>query len=210
MSRDAEQRLIASVMLLVAGLATVGWYAWLATVTGPSGPLSLFVLGSVAVVVLSVPAGPLAFVLSDRRERDWAMAARTVTLLLVLGTVAATLSVLVGATGSTTTVAGTGLGLVAFWVVVPLAIGAISATTAGPSMLSVVVAWPATNLLALATFVAPTPDGGIGFGRYNATFLNEPVRTIVLLAVAVVVVLGPTLVGTIVDRYVYGGSPDGD
>jgi hypothetical protein len=203
MTRDAEQRLIAAVTLLVAGVATVGWFAWILAAGGPPMAVTPFVLGSVAFVVLSIAAGPIAMVARDRLDRDWAMTARHLTLLLVVGLLGETIAVLVWGPGGVVVLAATVLALVSFWAVVPLAIGAISATTGGTTMLSVVVAWPATNVLALALFAAPTPTGGIDFGRYNVLFLSEAARSIALLGLVVLVALGPTLLGKAIDRWVY-------
>lgn len=200
--RDAEQRLIAYVSLLVAGVATVGWFAWLVTAVRPLFALSLFLLGSVAVVVLSIVLAPVAVLFGDRRERDWAIHARHVALALVAGTATATVYLLGWGADPALVVAGTAVALLAFWGVVPLAIGAIATNTGRRSMHSVVIAWPGTNVLALAAFVAPEPGGGIDFGGVTVTALDEPFRTIGLLAIAGIVTLGPTLVGRVVHRFI--------
>lgn len=209
MPRDPEERLIAFVMLVVAGLAAVAWYAWVFAGSQSPDALELFVLGSVALTIVSISAGPIAFLVNDRRSRagtegrDPAMIARQVTLLLVVGTVLGTVAMLIGGPSDALVTIGTALGLLAFWVVLPLSIAAVSSTTGGTSLLSAVVAWPGTNLLALLIFAAPTPSGGIDFGQYTVTVLDEPARTGALLAIAVVVAFGPTLLGKAVDRLVY-------
>lgn len=204
--RDAEQRLIAYVSLLVAGMAVVGWFAWLVTSARPLFALSAFVLGSVSIAVLSIALAPIAVFLGDRRERDWAIHARQVALALVAGTAAATVYLLVWGADPALVAGGTVAALLAFWVVVPLAIGAIATTTGRRSMHSVLIAWPGTNVLALAAFVAPEPGGGIDFGGSTVTALEEPYRTIGLLVIGGIVTLGPTLVGRVVHRFIRQGD----
>jgi cellobiose-specific phosphotransferase system component IIC len=201
MTRDAEQRLIAAITLVVVGVAAVGLSAWILAAAGSDRAIERVLLGSVAVAVGSIAAGPAAMALGDQLDRDWAMVARRVTLLVVAGLIAETVALLVVGAAGPVALAATVLSLVAFWVVLPLSIGAVSATTGGASMLSVLVAWPGTNVLALALFVAPTP-GGIDFGRDTALALPEPLPSAVLLAVAVTVAVGPTLLGTVIDRWV--------
>lgn len=205
--RDEEQRLVAYVALLVAGMAVVGWFAWLVVSTEPLFAVVNFVLGSVVLVLLSIVLGPLAALFGDRRDRDWAVHARQLSLVLVAGTAAATAYMLLFGADALLVIAGTGVTVVAFWVVVPLAIGAIVTTTGRRSMHSVLIAWPATNVLALAAYVAPEPGGGIDFGGATVMALAEPFRTIGLLAVAGIVTLGPTLLGRVIHRFIRQRAP---
>lgn len=205
--RDEEQRLVAYVALLVAGMAVVGWFAWLVATAQPGVAVLLFLLGSVAIAVLSIVLGPVAVLLGDRLDRDWAVHARQASLVLVVGTAAATAYMLIWGADAPLVVVGTGFALLAFWVVVPLSIGAIATTTGRRSMHGVLIAWPATNVLALAAFVAPAPGGGIDFNRYNVTFLDEPYRTIGFLLIAGIVTLGPTLLGRVIHRLIRQRTP---
>lgn len=201
MSRDTEQRIIAYSLLVVAGVTAVGWFAWIVTSARPAGALSLVVAGSVILTLLSVPSAVTAIALLERFDRDWTLLARSVAIALVTGVFAATVYVLLWGADPLLLLAGTAVALLSIWAFVPLAIGAIAAATGRVSMIGVLLAWPPANLLALATFVAPAPDG-IDFADGNALFLDEPIRSVLLLLVFATITFGPTLLGRLMDRLI--------
>lgn len=205
MARDAEQRLIAYVTLLVVAIAAGGWAAWVLAVAGSPAAVSRGLLGALGVVVLSISAGPVAVAVRGRIERDWAVTARKVTLFVVLALVVGS-GIFVLARPAAAVPVATVTGLVAVWVLVPLAIGSLSATTGGTSMLSVLLAWPVTNVLALAVLAAPRASGVTEIGTASALALPEPARTGVVLVAVAVVSFGPTLLGKLIDRWLSRAS----
>lgn len=201
MGRDTEERIIAYSLSIVAGVTAVGWFAWIVTAARPPGILSLLIAGSIVFTLLSVPSAVVGIFLLDRTDRDWTLLARSVAIALVTGVFAATLYVLLWGVELPILLTGTVVALVSIWVVVPLAIGAISAVGGSVSMIGVLLAWPPSNLLALALFVAPAP-GGIDFATHNALTMPEPLRSLLLLLVVATITFGPATGGRLMDRLI--------
>jgi len=199
--RDTEQRVIAYSLFIVVGVAVLGWFAWIVTATEAGWVLSLVIVGSIVATLLSVPLSVVGIFLFERSSRDWALLARTVAIVLVLTVVAATTYTVFWTPSPALLTVGAVAALVSLWAILPLVIGAISAVGDRVSMIGVLLAWPPSNLLAMALFVAPAPSG-IDFARYNALSLAEPVRSVLLLVIAATIIFGPTLLGRAADRLI--------
>lgn len=201
MGRDTEERVIAYSLLIVAGVTVVGWFAWIVTAARPGGILSLLIAGSMGLTLVSVPTSVIGIFLLERSERDWTLFARSIAIALVTGVFAATVYVFLWGPEAPLLILGTIVALLSIWAIVPLAIGAISAVADRVSMIGVLLAWPPSNLLAMALFVAPAP-GGIDFATHNAVSLAEPVRSILLLVIVATITFGPTAFGRVMDRLI--------
>lgn len=201
MARDTEQRIIAHSLLIVAAVTAVGWFAWIVTAARPGGVLPLVIAGSVVVTLLSVPASVVGIVLLDRTDRDWTTLSRSIALALVTGVFGATIYGFLWGVEFPLLVMGALVTLLSVWALVPLGIGAIGAATGRVSMIGVLLAWPPSNLLALALFVAPAP-GGVDFATANTLALGEPVRSLLLLVVVATITVGPAVIGRLMDRLI--------
>ena len=202
MTRDPEQRVIAYSLLIVVAVAVLGWFAWIVTATESGWILSLMIVGSIVTTLLSVPLSVVGIFLFERSGRDWTILARTAAIVLVVPVVAATIYTVFWTPPPALLTVGAVAALVSLWAILPLAIGAISAVGDRVSIIGVLLAWPPSNLLAMALFVAPAP-GGIDFGRYNALSLAEPGRSVLLLAIAGTIIFGPSLLGRAADRLIH-------
>lgn len=206
MGRDTEQRIIAYSLLVVAGVTAVGWFAWIVTAARPAGVLSLLIAGSIILTLLSVPTAVAGILLLDRADRDWTTVARSIALALITGVFGATIYGFLWGVEFPLLVLAAIAALLSVWALVPLSIGALGAVGGRVSMIGVLLAWPPSNLLALALFVAPAP-GGIDFGTHNAIALGEPFRTLLLLVVFATITFGPALFGRLMDRLITVRGP---
>lgn len=201
MPRETEERIIAYTVLVVASVAVVGWSAWVITSMQPPNAVSLAILGSILLTLVSVPASVAGVYLLQGSERSWPSIARLLALAMLAVVFLATGILVVGGAVDGLALAGLTLSLLSVWVLLPLAIGAISAATDGTSMFGVLIAWPPSNLLAMVLFVAPSPTG-IDVNAGNALALAEPLRSLLVLVIVFVVVFGPALGGRLVDRVI--------
>lgn len=199
--RDTEERVIAYSLVIVASVAAIGWFTWIVTAARPADLLALVVAGSVVVTLCSVPTSVLGIFLLDRSTRDWAMAARSIAIVLVAGVFGATFYAFLWGVDAALLVTGTVVAVVSVWALVPLAVGALSAASGRTSMIGVLLAWPPSNLLALSLFVAPAP-GGVDFAEHNVLALDEPVKSGLLLVIVATITFGPALFGRLMDRLI--------
>lgn len=199
--RDTEQRIIAYSLLIVAAVTVVGWFAWIVTAARPQGILPLVIAGAVAVTLVSVPTSVVGIFLLDRTDRDWTLLGRSIAIALITGVFAATVYGFLWGIEFPLLVLGALVTLLSVFAFVPLGIGAISAAGDRVSMIGVLLAWPPSNLIALALFVAPAP-GGIDFAQHNALTLGEPIRSLLLLVIVATITFGPTLLGRGMDRLI--------
>lgn len=152
------------------------------------------IVGSVIAVGLSIPLGVLGAVFDRRYDPDRTLR-RLVAAVGVAGVLTAVPFALFVDPGAAPLVGVVVLVLGAFWYVLPLAVGVWLARRRRTRIRYVVAAWPVSLVASSAAFFAPSL-----VGRTNLTFLDGPLAAASLVGLAVLVIAGPGIVGSELDR----------
>lgn len=180
---DPDWTAVGSVVLVV------GFLGALSQISPPFFGI-LLIVGSVLAVAVSVPLGVLGAVFDRRYDPERALAG-LLGLIVACSTVAGVALAVFVDPAAAFLVAAAGIALGAFWWLLPVAAGVSLGRRWHTRTRYVVAAWPVSAVSGLAVFLAPA-----AVGRTNLTFLDGPLAAGLFCLLALVVALGPGLVGS--------------